>query len=555
MRATNNHSYGSFKVPQRTRFNPIFIVIAVLFLFCLPLNQIELEVFGIQHPAISLSLLMGVTMICIGLFQVARLEQFTLTRLTFRLGICSGIALIPMFYHHADPVESLWYASGIVFAFLLFCTLQQFSFCYQQRQFLLWIPMISAWLIAFSMGVLSLDGIPPPEETAIIFNSTSVETILLSSLVLSAYILARTHIYKRTLALNHIVLLLTPFVCVSALMAFQEPIIFILTVFLLIFPQPFLFKFSQRLHLILWNISAFFGFFIAYILGWFPSSLFTFSYYSQQEINILEQTLNLIKVVQFSGVGLGELEIKQLLFGFTQKNPVPFIGAYPSWIIAKLAEGGIAVLASMVIFFVLIINRLRKAPNGTHLILGAALMPLFYSVLMTPFIDLNPVLALLLIFQIYWIDNLSTRYHRIRLPRMIYLTPISVAIFIFTSALVFSSVYLLEQSKTTTLLNDKTLFQYQQHPWWSSFYKKELETRHFLKTILKKDKKAQEAYLREQMIVLTKKPTAKDYRYLINAAKKTQHLKIAKQLYIEANLLFPDHFPPLQPLSKKKEKK
>lgn len=543
MRATNNHPYWPSYLAKKARFNPVFIIIAALFLFCLPLNQIGVEFSGVRNPSIAFSFLMAVAMICLGLFHIARLEQISLTTTTYWLALSTGLSLVPSFYLHAELSSAIWNAGEIIFAFMLFFTLQQFSFCYIQRQYLLWFPMISGWLIALLMALLSSDFMNVPEFETLVFLPGINGIILLSSLILSAYIIARTHIYKRTLTLIHITLLLTPLVTITALMALQKPMMFILTLALFIMPQFFLFRFAQKIHHALWNVSAILGFVLAFKIGWLPSAATLYTHFSSDEISIIKETLSLIKSVQFQGLGIGMLEIKQLLFGLSKENPQPIVDLYPSWLLARVAEGGVATWASLGIFGGLIISRVNNAPNGTRLMLLAILLPILFGFFFTPFIELNPVLMLFLVIQLYWIDNLSSKYHRFHLFRRNGLNPLATAIFIFSSLLVFTSVYLGGQAQYTETFNNKKLEQYQYHPWWSSFYEKELEKRAFIQSIEKNDTKAQEAYLRKQMQALRKKADPTQYRLLIEAAKRTDHPLITKQISIEASLLFPKSFP------------
>lgn len=543
MRATNYHRNWSANLAKKARFTPVLILIAVLFLFCLPLTQIELTVSGIQHPAVALGFLMTVAIFCIGIQQIARQEQWSLTPLTYRLAFCATFLIIPAFYLHAQLGSAILHVSGITLSLLLFFTLQQFSFNYHQRQYLLWIPMLSGWFIALMWALFGLQKTHLLNIEPFSLEPNSSAIILLSSLVLSAYILARTHIYKRSLAPAHLILLTTPLVIITTLMGLSEPQLLPLTLLLVMLPQLFMFRFCQKIHHVLWNISALLGFFLGIYLGWIDTTASFFTYFSPEETSVLKQTIALLKTVQFEGVGIGQLATKQLLFGLEQQNMQPILTPYPSWLLLKFAEGGLVTWISVVLFSWIVIKRLSDAPNGTRLMLTAILLPTLYGIAMTAFIDLNPILVFFFIIQLYWIDNLTTRYHRIKIKRVRNLTPLAMGLFITTSVVVFTSVYIGEQAQDTERLSNKKIQQYEYHPWWSSFYQELLENRLFLQNIEDLDEKAQEAYLRKQMIEITKNPTSDNYRALIESAILAEQDAITQQLQIEANLLFPASFP------------
>lgn len=542
MRATNHYRKGSNNKTQKARFHPVLVIIAALFLFCLPLNLIELPLSGIHHPAVAFSLLMAIAMICIGIQQIERQEQFSLTPLTYGLIFCAFISLIPAFYHHADLLPAILHITGVMLCLLLFITLQQFSFTYHQRQYLLWFPMLSGWVISLMWALWGFQKVALVNVTPFSLEANSSAIILLTTLALSAYLLTRTHIYKRPLTLTHILLLTTPLVTIMSLMALSQPHLLPITIVIVALPQLFMYKYCQKFHHILWNISALLGLVIANVAGWVQIDMSWLNIFSSEESSVLKQTLALLKTVQFEGVGIGQLATKQLLFGVTQQEIQPILSPYPSWLILKFAEGGIVVWVSFITFGCYILKRLSNAPNGTRLMLLAISLPTLYGITTTAFLELNPVLIFFFIIQLYWIDNLTTRYHRINISRVRYLTPVATNLFIATSIVVFSSVFLGEQAQHLDRLNIQKLHQYQHHPWWHSFYLNEREKRLFLQSVDEDNKIYQEAYLHKQLMILTKNPTSDNYQSLIDAAKLADHQEITDQLETEANLLFPARF-------------
>ncbi|MGF1766466.1 Wzy polymerase domain-containing protein [Enterovibrio makurazakiensis] len=529
-------------VAKKPLVKPVLIAMAALFLFCLPLNQIQLVVSGIQHPSIALTLLSAVAIVCFGLWEVARQKRISTTSLTRWLSLCAFIALLPAFYQHADLNAALWHASSIVIALLFFCTLQQFSFNHLQRQYLLWLPLMSGWLIAllfFMPSLVSHFGWQDAEQQANNLQQDTASIVLLTSLALSAYLLARTRVYKRNLVPVHVILLATPLIVVPTLMALGQPWLVTVVLLIIILTQPFLYRFSRKLHHGLWNCALLLGFLIAGYAGWLSSGALFAPRYSAQEFSAVEQLLAVLKSAQFEGVGLGQQVRSQLLFGISTQNVLPVQPFPPSWLARLLAEGGLAFIVSFSLFVILIVRRLMDAPWGTRLMLTAIMLPSLVGITLTPFIAVNPTLALLLMVLLYWVDNLSTRYERTSIRSAISIKLLGSATLLVASTLVLSSVYLGGQALHTYQINDKKLRQYQIHPWWNDFFQEEAGKRAFLRSVERRDKQAQEAYLHQQVRRLTKIPSPEGYQSLIELAMLTGNKTMAMHIQQEANALFP----------------
>lgn len=171
--------------------------------------------------------------------------------------------------------------------------------------------------------------------------------------------------------------------------------------------------------------------------------------------------------------------------------------------------------------------------------LTAIILPSIVGIAATSFVSTNPVLALLFVVLVYWIDNLSARYERINLTRVKLLAIGSTTLLASSICLVVSSIYLGEQALRTYDISDNKLTQYQTHPWWTSFYQQEAGKRAFLEDVEHNDKRAQTTYLRQQIRHLSTRPTAEGYQSLIELALLTGDREIAKQLQQEASALFP----------------
>ncbi|MEZ8142688.1 lipid A core--O-antigen ligase [Enterovibrio norvegicus FF-454] len=530
-------------VASKPLVKPVLIAMAALFLFCLPLNQIQLAVSGIQHPSIALTFLLAVAIVCFGLWEIARQKRFCRTSLTGWLSLSALFSVVPAFYLHASFGASLWHVSSIAIALLTFSTLQQFSFNHLQRQYLLWLPLLSGWLVAFLFFLPSILNTSGLQELAWQTDSLYQDTasiVLLTSVALSAYLLARTRVYKRNIAPVHILLLATPTVTLCALMALRQAWLVTIAVLIIILIQPFLYRFCRKLHHGLWNCAVFLGFLIAGYADWLPSAALFSPRFSTQEFSVVEQSLALLKSAQFEGVGLGQQFTAQLLFGVESKNVLPMPTLHPSWLVKSLTEGGLALCAGIGLLTVLVIRRLNDAPWGTRLMLTAIMLPSLIGIVVTPFVSVNPALALLFVVLLYWIDNLSARYQRISVRPIKTVKLVASSSLILASTVVLSSVYLGEQALHTYQISDSKLAQYQAHPWWRSFYHEEAGKRAFLTSVERRDIRAQEAYLRQQVQRLTLNPNADDYQSLIELAMLTGNKAMAKQIKQEANSLFPN---------------
>ncbi|KKD58282.1 lipid A core--O-antigen ligase [Grimontia sp. AD028] len=527
------------KVARKPLVKPVLIALAALFLFCLPLNQIPLAFSGVQHPATALTLLLAVAIVCFGVWEAARQGRFSHTTMTGWLTLCASFALIPSFYLHADWHSAAWQGFSVLLSLLLFCTLQQFSFNHLQRQYLLWLPLLSGWLLAIPLLLPSISEISSSSLADIKTNSDVLGIVLLTSLMLSAYLLARTKVYKRNWVPVHALLLATPLLTIPALTALKSPWLITVILVLVIFSQPFLFRFSPKRHHGLWNFAVLAGFAIAWKLGSVPQSALFAARYSSEELEVLSQAWALLGQAQFEGIGLGQLDKAQLLFGIEQNHVLPLQQMYPSWLLANLIQGGIAYWASFGVLFTLVVRKLMEAPNGTRLMLLAIFLPSLIGMAVTDYIETNLALGMLFVVLLYWIDNLTARYRRVLLS---YPRPMKVAantVLTTTLVLVLSSIYLGEQALRTYQIRDSKLTQYQTHPWWNDFYQQVEGKRAFLESVESRDLRAQELYLRGQISRLETSPNADGYQSLIELAMLTGHKTVAKQLKDEASLLFP----------------
>lgn len=527
------------RVARKPLLKPVLLSLAALFLFCLPLSQIVLAFSGIRHPAVSLSLLLIIATVCFGGWEIARQNRVSVTTTTGWMAIGTLLLCLPSFYLHADTSAALWYAGGALLVLLLFFTLQQFSFNHFQRQYLLLLPLLAGWLVALPILIASI--IPSLSDilSAGIRRDTAA-IILMTSMTLSAYLLARTKVYKRNWLPVHGVLIATPLVMVFALLQMHSAWLVTVILALILFAQPFLFRYCRKLHHGLWNLSVMSGFVLVWLYQGLPEAALLSPRYSESVQAVITQTWQLLSSAQFEGVGLGQLATAQLLYGVGHQDVLPVIAPYPSWLLAMLTQGGIAYWLGFGVLFAVTFKRLTEAPNGTRMMLFAILLPSLIGMSLTAYTAVNPVLAVLFIVLLYWVDNLTARYQRVAFAYGRTLRLATYAVLTLSTLTVFSSVYLGEQALRTHQIRGIKLAQYELHPWWHSFYRDEIGKRAFFDSVEKRDSQAQEAYLRDQIRLLARKPSADKYQTLIELAVLTDNRAIARQISEEAALLFPD---------------
>ncbi|PKF50693.1 Wzy polymerase domain-containing protein [Enterovibrio nigricans] len=544
MQTTRFHLHWPSKVASKPLLKPVLFAIAALFLLCLPLNQVPLSVDGIRHPSVALTFLLVITIICFGLFEIARQKRFSTTNVTFWLAIASVLGALPSFYTHAVPSVAVWNITNIVLAFALFSTLQQFSFNHVQRQYLLWLPLLAGWIVAFPFAVpsvLSLLDLKQVYTHPAWLDKDTISVTLLTSLALSAYLLARTKAYKRNLVPLHFLLFATPIVTIIALMALKQPWLITIALVVVVLTQPFLFKFCPRLHHGIWNFAILFGFLISGVLGSLPHAALFSPLFAESETALLSHVFTLLASAQFQGLGLGQSQTSLLLHGLdTPHSLIPYVLS-PSWLTTMVAEGGIAIWLSLGLVFVMIVRRLLDAPNGTRLMLFAILLPVLLGIATTAFAQTNPILPVLFIVLFYWVDNLTARYSRHVTRPSVAINALAATLLTLSTITVVSSVYLGEQASRSHELSAYKLTQYQIHPWWTAHFEDIVATNAFMTSIEQNDNLAQRHYLSRLTMKISAAPSVSGYQRLIDMAILTNDMEIAKQIKDEANKLFPHH--------------
>ncbi len=535
-----------FALTHRHQVTPLLASLTFLMFLFYPANQLPITQVTLYSYSLALAFGVSSALISFGFFEASRKKRVKFTLLSLWLIVCSAIFVISALYQHALSGNAYLQTLLLFLAVGIFISLQQFHFLYQQRQYLLWLPLLLGWLYfpasltLLTLALLSELGIkaytPLLPQT---YTPEAPSVILLTAFVLSAYLLARSKCHKKPWSHIHIPLLLTPLLCIPSLFAWQEAWANSALMLSLIMVQAFLFQYCTRpLHLA-WNISALLGLSIAVGISYlFNEPLFS-AVFSVETKAMLRQTIDIILHTRFEGIGLGQLEQVQLLFGQLNNQQIALINPYPSWLIVLIAEGGIATWLPLFMLAGLMIKRLMLAPAATRLMLLSILMPSLLGMIFTPYASSQPLLILLFVLLLYWLDNLSARYYRFPLAHTKHIRVMAFASLLSITGLTVSSLYLSYQADNVYRLNDNQIERFRLHPWWGNFYQKHKEERLFLHSLINQDQAQQNAFLSEQIRKSAHSPTPAGYQNLITLAYQTNNIAIAEHIKAEATLLFP----------------
>lgn len=524
------------------QMTPLLASLTVLMCLFYPASQLSITQVNLQASSLALAFGLSTAIISFGLLEASRKKRIKVSLLSGWLIICTAILSISAFYQHASTDQAYFQTTLITLAVFIFIALQQFRFSYQERQYLLWLPLGLAWFYFPSCLSLSAASLISHENSPVrTLDPHTTGIILLTSFALSAYLLARSKFHRQPWTRIHIPLILTPLLSIPSIMAWQQPWLITAAIAIFLMVQAFLFQYCSRgLHAV-WNMMALIGFSMGWLMGNLPVGALFSPRFQADEWEIIKQTLALLQQTRFEGVGLGHLEQAQLLFGQVQGEILPVTTPYPSWILALITEGGITTWLPMGILVCLMFRRFMIAPSATRLMLFSILMPSLIGMIFTSYASTQPMLVLLFILLLYWLDNLSASYYRIQLNQTYWLRAIALVSLFFISLLTLSSLFLSQQSENVYRLNNNEIERFRYHPWWSDFYQQHLFKRTYLQSILQDDQTQKDAFLMQQMQQLATRPTAQGYQNLIEIALQTDNLYIAQQMSEEAKILFPMH--------------
>ncbi len=528
---------------HKHQVTPLLVSLTVLFLLFYPASQVLTEQVSFQAEPLALAFGFSSIFISLGCFEASRKKRIKFSPLSLWLLVFGAVFSLSAFYKHALLEQALFHVLLTFFAICFFIALQQFHFRRRQRQYLLWLPLLLGWFYFPSSLTLLTETLLTPIKTFPIKaqSADAPGVILLTSFTLSAYLLARSKYHKKPWSQIHIPLLLTPLLAIPSIMAWQQAWLFYSLTLSFLMVQAFLFKYgSKALHLA-WNSSALFGFLLGLITGNLPLDTDFYHFFSGDEKALLSQTTQLISITRFDGIGLGQLAQALAVFSQTHGETLGSITPYPSWLLKLIAEGGITTWLPLILLFSLMLKRLMLAPTASQLMLFAILMPSLGGMIFTSYASTEPLLLLLFILLLYWLDTLSSKVYRLPLKHTKLIRVTALISLISISILTASSLYLSQQAAEIYKLNNNQIKRFDLHPWWQGFYQQHKEERRFLQNLLTQNQEEQNAFLAKRIRQIAQKPTPSAYQALIILALETKNETIAKQIRDEAKQLFPTY--------------
>lgn len=527
------------RVNRKPLTKPFLIALVALFILCLPLTAVPVPLDGIHHPAAALSVLALCFALGFAVLEVIRQRVWRYTRLTV-IAIAAALLLtLPYLYAHSDRANSLFNASAIWLSALLFIALQQFTFNHKQRQLLLYVLMATCWLAAISLFSASFF-LEDYAATALVWMPALpgdiANPLLLMGLSLGCYLLVRAKHYKRRYQPIHFLLVLTP-ACFLPVIALQQQLLLAaFAVAALVMQQGYLFAFASRRHHLFWLASIVVG---AGFSFWLTGGL-AFQALSAPEIKALTIASTLFSQDFFFGLGYGQLDTGVLLYSVSQPGHDE-LARIPSALYQWLIEGGISVGIAYALTLLFVAKLILNAPFGTRWILIAMILPpvtglLIYSVSPTQWFN-----GLILVVMLYWIDNLSVRYQRVSLPSWLNGKRTMVAFLVVATLFCLSSVYIANRYLRGSLVDSQSFTLYKQHPWWRKKLTHLSAEHAFIQDIKTNNIAGQQAFFARQLADAAKDPSITHYQNAVDTAVLIGDMQKAKQIWLEAKVLYPHH--------------
>ncbi|WP_434358249.1 Wzy polymerase domain-containing protein [Parasalinivibrio latis] len=368
--------------------------------------------------------------LALGVAEICRQHTLRYTRLTQVLFISCILLTIPLFYPDAEPLLAAQRILGLWLGLLFFVCLQQFAFSHPQRQFLLWLVLVAVWIEAV-FGWTQFLWLEPGNaigyDTEVnrpygIFQQPNVmASFLATGLVLSAYLLARTAMYRGKWNWQQVILLLTPPLTIPLLVVIASRTGWLGAAVGVVLILPYLRKFAPKAPRRLWFLMVLLGLAAG---NYFLQSVNTDLIEHKTSLETarsatIPQTWELFTERPFAGWGYGRFEptymvetAKQYHAGLTDKPPLASMDHPHNELLYWAVEGGIVPLAGLLLAATVVLLNVMEARSGTKLALVALFLPItLHSQLEYPFYH-SLVHWLVFILLIYWVDNLTAKYER-----------------------------------------------------------------------------------------------------------------------------------------------
>ncbi|MGL4826991.1 MAG: hypothetical protein ACRC24_05865 [Vibrionaceae bacterium] len=522
--------------PNALAFQAV-LACAGLLLLCLPLNHLPTPFIGLQRPSAGFTWLLQIFIVTLGCQQVARLQKLYVTPFTNQMLLAALLAAVPCFYFEVQGDAALSTGLNLLLAFFILISLYQFNFSMHLRVALLSFPLFSCWLLGVLHTTLFIffDSSLSAVFAAPYQAQTTAAVLLLTGYALSAYLLGQfLHLKPRRLFI--VMLLLTPALCWYLIGFIGVPHFLWLGLAMLFLIQPFLLRHSRRWQHIAWIASSVVG--IASLAMRTPE-LLSMPLFSQEQLRVVELTLQFLFEHPLSGVGVGNLDLQLLLSNLHSPSPIKLPESQPSWLLAHLAQGGLMTLLAVVVAMFALCKRVLLLPIGRRLIFVALLLPILFAVLVSGFGSLNPVLVVVLLLLLFWIDSVHASAWQVVANPLGIVGRLSQVGLLVCALIALSSLYLGSQSLNLQNLSDKQLAQFSYHPWWKTKFQNEISYRRFLNDVAAGDVANQRTYLTLRQQQLRENPTLESYKQLHDIAIQAGDKAMAKGIAKEAGQLFP----------------
>ena len=434
--------------------------------------------------------------ISIGLLEICRQQIYRYSHLTLLLFGCCVLLTIPVFYPNADAEATFNRLFTLWAGFLFFVSLQQFVFTHQQRQRLLWFILIGVLIEAIFAWYqyLWIPANNPIGYNVIanrpygIFQQPNVmASFLATGLVISTYLLARVPLYRGKWSWQHLILLMTPVLTIPILVVLNSRTGWLGATISLVLILPYLRRFAAKQTQRLWLLMIALGLCLAWNIAstehWSPRGE-SVSLESPREIHF-PQAYDMFTTKPLTGYGYGKFEVAYITQTALWHNEDPIQPAgIPSLdhphneLLYWAVEGGIIPLLGLILAALAVLISIKKAPNGTQL----ALMGLFFPIVLHtqleyPFYH-SLVHWIIFIILIFWVDNLTTKYHRYQTPYILTLKISAIALPIMISSFMITTLYsgwLLTKFETTRPVDINYLVKVN-NPWsWKNRFDWDLQ--------------------------------------------------------------------------------
>ena len=497
-----------------------------------------------------------------GLLEICRQKVWRYSRMTLILFSSCVLLSLPVFYADADGFAVLNRLLTLWAGFLFFISLQQFVFTHSQRQRLLWFITIAV-LIEAMFGWYQFLCLPTNNSFGYdtianrpygIFQQPNVmASFLATGLVIAAYLLARLPRYRGKWAWQHLILLAVPVLTIPLLVVLNSRTGWLGASIGSLLMLPYLYRFAAKYQQRMWGLMLL----LALALAWQVSST-TDSSFSQQARVTLEsqrsvmmpQAYDMFTTKPLTGYGYGKFEVTYITQTalWHQQNPQQYLVGVASLdhphneLLYWAVEGGVIPLLGLMLAALAVLISIKKAPNGTQLALVGLFFPIvLHTQLEYPFYH-SLAHWVMFIILIFWVDNLTTKYHRYQNQYVLALKVGAIALPIMISSFMITTLYsgwLLTKFETTRPVNINYLVKVN-NPWaWQHRFEWDLHLTQLQLGIATDKPQLVADYIRWANQKAQTWPRPALYQNLVLAYNDQGNTAQAEQVAAEAQQLFP----------------